>query len=119
MSRKRDLILITALKCLVGGGTLLTLATSLKISFQIPLVSLPYLFSVGAFGIGFSVLLFLFALREIGSMKTGVIFSTSSLFGAVFAFVVLKEPLSLVQIVAGFVMVTGVFIIYKKSKQPK
>jgi drug/metabolite transporter (DMT)-like permease len=119
VSGKRDLILVTALKCLLGGGILLILATSLEISFQIPMVSLPYLFSVGAFGIGFSVLLFLFALREIGSMKTGVIFSTSSLFGAVFAFIILKEPLSLVQLVAGFVMVLGVYVIFKRDKQPQ
>jgi drug/metabolite transporter (DMT)-like permease len=114
LSRKRNLVLITALKCLLGGGILLVLALLLKTSFHVPLISLPYLFSVGAFGIGFSILLFLFALREIGSMRTGVIFSTSSLFGAVFAFAVLGEPLTLVQLSAGLVMLLGVYILYKK-----
>jgi drug/metabolite transporter (DMT)-like permease len=114
LSRKRDLVLITALKCLIGGGILSVLALLLRIGFQVPMISLPYLFSVGAFGIGFSVLLFLFALREIGSMRTGVIFSTSSLFGAVFAFAVLSEPLTWVQLVAGLAMLLGVYIIYKK-----
>lgn len=114
VSKKRDLVLITSLKCLIGGGILLALSVSLRLNFQIPLISLPYLLSVGAFGIGFSVLLFLFALREIGSMKTGVIFSTSSLFGATFAFMILNEPFSLVQLVAGLLMLLGVYIIYKK-----
>jgi drug/metabolite transporter (DMT)-like permease len=116
LSKKRDLVLITALKCLIGGGILLVLTMLLKISFQIPLVSLPYLLSVGAFGIGFSVLLFLFALREIGSMKTGVIFSTSSLFGAAFASIVLQEPLSMIQAIAGFTMLLGIYILYRKPK---
>jgi len=76
--------------------------------------SLPYLFSVGAFSIGFSIVLFVFALREIGSMKTGVIYSTSSFFGAVLAFVVLREPFTLIQLIAGLIMFLGVYILYKK-----
>jgi len=114
VSKKRDLVLLTALKCSIGGGILLFLSISLKINFQIPLFSLPYLFSVGAFSIGFSILLFLFALREIGSMKTGIIFSTSSLFGAAFALIVLRETFSLIQLTAGFVMLLGVYVIYRK-----
>lgn len=114
VSRKRDLILVTTLKCLIGGGMLLLMSIALSVDFQIPLTSLSYLFAVGAFGIGFSILLFLFALREIGSMKTGVIYSTSSLFGAAFAFIILRESLSLVQLVAGFIMLLGVYVIYRK-----
>ena len=114
MSKKRDLVLITALKCFIGGGILLLLSISLKLNFQIPLFSIPYLFSVGAFSIGLSILLFLFALREIGSMKTGVIFSTSSLFGVAFSFIMLKETFSLIQLMAGFTMLLGVYIIYKR-----
>jgi len=114
VSKKRDLVLLTALKCFIGGGILLLLSIFLKLNFQIPLISIPYLFSVGAFSIGFSILFFLFALREIGSMKTGVIFSTSSLFGATLAFIMLKETFSLIQLMAGFVMLLGVYIIYKR-----
>ena len=114
VSKKRDLVSITALKCSIGGGILLILSIFLKVNFQIPLYSIPYLFSVGAFGIGFSILFFLFALREIGSMKTGVIFSTSSLFGAALAFIMLKENFSMIQLIAGFVMLLGVYILYRK-----
>ena len=116
VSKKRDLVLITALKCSIGGGALLLLSISLKLDFQIPLFSIPYLFSVGAFSIGFSILFFLFALREIGSMKTGIIFSTSSIFGAAFAFIMLKETFSIIQLIAGFTMFLGVYIVYKKSR---
>jgi len=116
VSKKRDLVLITALKCSIGVGASLLLSISLKLNFQIPLFSVPYLFSVGAFSIGFSILFFLFALREIGSMKTGVIFSTSSLFGAAFAFLIRKENFSLIQLIAGLTMLLGVYIIYKKGK---
>jgi len=114
LSKKRDLLHVVALKCLSGGAVLLFLALLLGVDFRIPVVSLPYLLSVGAFSIGFSILLFVFALREIGSMKTGVIYSTSSFFGAALAFLVLREPFTLIQLIAGLIMLLGVYILYKK-----
>ncbi len=114
LSIKKDIILITALKCLSGGIILLLLSFPLKVDVQIPLTALPYLFSVGAFSIGFSVLFFLFALREIGAMKTGAIFSTASLFGALTAFLVLKETFTPIQLTAGITMLIGVLLMYRK-----
>ena len=114
LSIKEDIILITVLKCLIGGTILLLLSLALRLEFQISLSVFPYLISVGTFSIGFSILFFLLGLREIGAMKTGVIFSTSSLFGAAFAFLILRESFSLIQLIAGFVMLLGVYILYKQ-----
>ena len=114
LSKKRDLILVTAIKCFIGGGLLLLLSMLIGIKFNLPLMTVPYILTVGAFSIGFSIMLFLFALREIGAMKTGVIFSTSSLIGALFAFIILNEPFTIVQIVAGVVMLYGIYLLYKK-----
>jgi len=116
ISKKKDLILITALKCFIGGAILLILSLLLGYNINIPLTSLPYLFTVGAFGVGFSILLFIFALREIGTMKTGVLFSTSALFGAFFAFIILSEPFTIIQLTAGIIMFFGIYLIYKKSR---
>lgn len=112
---KEDLILVTALKCLIGGASLLLLAYALNLSFYVPLSAFPYLVSVGAFSIGFSILFFMVGLKEIGSIRTGTIYSTSALFGAVFALIVLKEPLTIVQMLAGLIMVLGVYVLYKKT----
>jgi len=114
LSKKRDIIMITGLKCFIGGAVLLIMSLILETSFNVPLVSIPYILSVGAFSIAFSILLFLFALREIGSMRTGVIFSISSLFGAVFAFAILRETFSLTQFLAGLTMLLGVYVLYRK-----
>lgn len=113
LSRKRDIIMVTGLKCFIGGLALLSISFLLGFSFIIPLVSIPYILFVGAFSIAFSILFFLFALRKIGSMRTGVIFSLSSLFGAVLAFVVLREPFTLIQLVAGLVMIVGIYVLYR------
>ena len=117
LSKKRDIILITGLKCFIGGLALLAIALVIGVPFTIPLVSVPYLLSVGAFSIAFSILLFLFALRKIGSMRTGVIYSMSSLFGAVLAFLILREPFSFIQLVAGAIMLLGVYVLILYGKR--
>ena len=117
LSRKRDIIMVTGLKCFVGGLALLGISFLLGFSFTIPLISIPYILFVGAFSITFSILFFLFALRKIGSMRTGVIFSLSSLFGAVLAFVVLQESFTLVQLIAGVVMILGIYVLYRCGKR--
>jgi len=116
LSKKRDIILVTGLKCFIGGLALLMIAFVVGVPFSIPLVSIPYLLSVGAFSIAFSILLFLFALRKIGSMRTGVIYSMSSLFGAILAFFILREGFIIIQLVAGIIMLLGVYalILYGK-----
>lgn len=117
LSQKRDILMVTGLKCLVGGLALLGLSFFLGFSFTIPLVSIPYILFVGAFSIAFSILFFLFALRKIGSMRTGVIFSLSSLFGAALAFVVLRESFTFIQLVAGVVMILGIYVLYRCGKR--
>ncbi len=114
LSKKRDIVKITGLKCFIGGAALLAITLPLGISLNIPLASTPYMFSAGALSIAFSILLFLFALREIGSMRTGVVFSTSSLFGATFAFIILRETLTPIQLLGGLTMLLGVYALYRK-----
>ena len=117
LSKKRDIIMVTGLKCFIGGSALLMLAFSFGINFSIPLISIPYLLSVGAFSIAFSILFFLFALRKIGSMRTGVIYSMSSLFGAILAFVILREAFTFIQLIAGTIMLLGVCVLILYGKR--
>jgi drug/metabolite transporter (DMT)-like permease len=114
---KEDIVLVTALKCLIGGASLLLLAYALNVNFYVPLSAFPYLISVGAFSIGFSILFFMLGLKEIGSMRTGTIFATSALFGAIFAFIILREQFTVVQVLAGLLMVLGVYVLYRKGAQ--
>jgi drug/metabolite transporter (DMT)-like permease len=53
-------------------------------------------------------------LKEIGSMRTGMIFSTSTLFGAAFAFIILSEPFTIAQVLAGLIMMLGVYVLYRR-----
>ncbi|MCL5949207.1 MAG: DMT family transporter [Candidatus Bathyarchaeota archaeon] len=114
---KDDLILVAALKCLIGGVSLLAMDYVLNLNLFMPLSVFPYLLSVGAFSIGFSILFFMLGLKEIGSMRTGAIFSTAALFGAMFAFGILNEPFTAVQVFAGLIMAVGVYFLYKSDNK--
>ena len=117
LSRKRDIVMVTGLKCFIGGSALLAMSFLFGFGFSIPLISVPYILFVGAFGVALSILLSLFAFRKIGSMRTGVIFSLSSLFGAVLAFAVLKESFTIIQLIAGLAMIFGIYVLYRCGKR--
>jgi drug/metabolite transporter (DMT)-like permease len=115
LSGKRDLLFVSALKCSIGGLILLSLSILVGSSFNVPLNHLPYLLFIGLVSIGFSFVLVYFAIRKIGSTRTGSLFSLSSLFGAIFAFAILSEPFTLLQLAFGLLMLLGVFILYKNG----
>lgn len=115
LSKKRDLLLVSALKCSIGGLTLLIFSLIFGQSFTLPLDKIPYLLFIGIIIAGLSFILVYFSIREIGSTRTGSLFSLSSLFGAIFAFIILKESFSLMQLFFGFLMLVGVYIFYRNE----
>ena len=116
LSNKRDLLGVSALKCSIGGMILLLMSLILGLNLRIPLNHLPYLLFIGLVSIGFSFVMIYYAIRKIGSTRTGSIFPFSSLFGAVFAFLILSEPFTFLQLLYGLLMLLGVYIIYKYQR---
>lgn len=114
LSQKGDIIHIVSLKSICGGTIVLIMSYALGISFSFNILIVFYLLIVGFFSIGLSLVLFMLGLKLIGTTKTSITFATSSLFGAVFSFVLLNESLSAIQISAGFVMLFGVYLLSKK-----
>jgi drug/metabolite transporter (DMT)-like permease len=113
LSNKRDLLMISATKCSIGGIILLSMALIFDVNLKVPLYHLPYLLFIGLFSIGFTFVMILYSIRKIGSTRTGSLFPISSLFGAIFAFIILNEPFSFMQLLYGILMILGVFLIYK------
>jgi drug/metabolite transporter (DMT)-like permease len=117
LSNKRDIFFITGLKCAIGGSILFLICLTLRLSFRLPLNLLPLLLFIGLVCMSFSIVLIYLAIREIGSTRTGSIFSTSSLFGAIIAFIVLGEPLKASQLLFGVLMLLGILILYKNGDE--
>ncbi|MEX2147148.1 MAG: DMT family transporter [Candidatus Rokuibacteriota bacterium] len=65
---------------------------------------------VGALGYGVSLVLFIVALRELGTARTAAYFSTAPFIGALGAIAGLREPLTATLGVAGALMAAGVWL---------
>ncbi len=115
LSKKRDIFFLTGLKCAIGGLILFIISYVSGLSFGLPLPMIPLLLFIAFVCMSFSIVLSYLAIREIGSTRTGAIYSTSSLFGAVVAFIVLGEPLAATQLLFGVLMFVGILILYKNG----
>ena len=65
---------------------------------------------VGFLGYGVSLVLFVHALRHLGTARTGAYFSTAPFLGAVAALLLLGEPITVRLVVAGLLMAFGVWL---------
>jgi drug/metabolite transporter (DMT)-like permease len=100
---------IALLKGLTAGAT----NTGLALLAGASLPRLPVLggaLAVGWLGYGVSLALFVVALRELGTARTGAYFSTAPFAGALFAVLLLGEPVSASLAIAGLLMAAGVWL---------
>ena len=104
-----DPLQIVQIKGLVAGPV--TVAIGLASGGHLPPLS-PLLMAgvVGFFGIGLSLALFVLALRDLGTARTGAYFSTAPFLGTVAAVLFLHEPVTLQLVVAGLLMGGGVWL---------
>jgi drug/metabolite transporter (DMT)-like permease len=104
-----DPVLIAAAKGLVAGAV--NVALGLLYGANLPT---PGLLAgagvVGLLGYGLSLVLFVIALRHLGTARTGAYFSVAPFFGAALAFAVLPESASTAFWVAAGLMAAGVWL---------
>lgn len=104
-----DPVQITAAKGLVAGIVNLALALTAGAALPLPL-ALAGAAVVGFFGYGVSLVLFVLALRHLGSARTGAYFSTAPFVGAALAVVMFSEPVTLRLGVAAILMGVGLWL---------
>ncbi|AJM93058.1 DMT family transporter [Nitrosopumilus piranensis] len=115
LSTRLDVAKIVQIKSLIGGAILLLLVFLLQIPIEIELEHIPNILLLGIAGFGTSIFLFLHGLKRIGTVKTIMIFSTSSVFGLLFAALFLQEQISYFQIIAMVIILSGIYLLYKKQ----
>jgi drug/metabolite transporter (DMT)-like permease len=104
-----DPVQIALLKGLVAGTVNVVLAVASGVSS--PSVGLILATgAVGFLGYGVSLVLFVLALRHLGTARTGAYFSLAPFVGAVLAVAVLGEPLSVRLVIAGLLMGLGLWL---------
>jgi len=104
-----DPLQIVELKGLIAGPVNLSLG--LWAGANLPTLS-PLLIAgiVGFFGYGVSLALFVFALRHLGTARTGAYFSTAPFLGTLAAVLFLHEPVTTQLVAAGILMALGVWL---------
>lgn len=115
ISVKIDTARLVQLKSAIGGLILLGLIFLLQIPLVINTAQIPYVVLLSVLGFGGSLYFFLQSLKRIGTIRTIMIFSSSSVFGLVFAGVFLHEQISPYQIIAIAIMLTGIFLINRQE----
>jgi drug/metabolite transporter (DMT)-like permease len=104
-----DPVQIAAAKGLVAGATNLTLALASGAVLP-PLPMIAGAAVIGLLGYGVSLVLFVLALRHLGSARTGAYFSIAPFIGAVLAVVMFGEPITVQLIVASLLMGIGIWL---------
>jgi drug/metabolite transporter (DMT)-like permease len=104
-----DPLQIAMLKGLIAGP--FNLILGLSMSRSVPSLSGILLTGiVGFLGYGVSVALFILALRNLGTARTGAYFSTAPFIGSAVAVVVFSEPVTAQLLLAGALMALGVWL---------
>ena len=104
-----DPVLIAMIKGLAAGTLNLGLALSRGVDAP-DIGTLAAAGLVGFLGVGISLVLFVLALRHLGSARTGAYFSLAPFIGALVAIDLLREPVTLQLIVAGGLMGLGLWL---------
>jgi drug/metabolite transporter (DMT)-like permease len=104
-----DPVQIALLKGCVAG--VVNVAIALGLGSALPRVGvLGAAAVVGFAGYGVSLVLFVVALRHIGTARTGAYFSLAPFFGGLVAVLVLREPVTVQIVAAGSLMALGVWL---------
>lgn len=104
-----DPVQIAALKGIVAGSVNAGIALAQGAAWPPPAALLGAAI-VGLLGYGISLVLFVIALRHLGTSRTGAYFSTAPFIGAVAAIVGLGEPVTLPLAIAAALMALGVWL---------
>lgn len=103
-------VTLVCIKALVAGVVMGILSLSFGESLAVPLRVVPGIFASGAISLGLSLALFYSAMRHIGAGRTGLVSSTSTLWGVLGAVFILGEVLMGKVIVGGLLMLIGISI---------
>jgi drug/metabolite transporter (DMT)-like permease len=104
-----DALFIAAIKGLVAGITNCTLALALGAALP-PLPLVGAAMTVGLLGYGLSLVLYILALRGLGSARASAEFSTTPFLGAAVAIMVLHEPAATAFWLSALLMAAGVWL---------
>lgn len=110
---------ITQITSFAGGGFALFLILIFQIPFDVSISHIPNIAVVGIFGTGLSTYFFIIALRSIGAVRTILLYSSTSVFGMVFATILLHEVVTLQNILSIALVLCGLYFLRNRLSNDK
>ncbi len=111
ISHRLDAKRITQMGSLVGGGFALCLLFAFQIPFDVSLSQIPRIAVVGLFGTGFATFFFIIGLKLIGAVRTVLIYSSTTVFGMIFAGLFLQESITIQNVFSFILVAIGVYML--------
>jgi drug/metabolite transporter (DMT)-like permease len=106
---------VTKYRNLIGGGVVLVAVAAFSLAVTVPESAILPL-AIMVVGVALTSLLAIAALGRIGAVRTLLVFSTTSIFGAVFALIFLGEQITAVQIAGAAIILSGVYLIQRSER---
>lgn len=117
LQKEIPVIRIIQLKSLFGGLLSLLIGFLFALPFTIGIYQIPSLLLLSLGGFAGSLFLFLNGMKKVGTIKSVMIFSTSSIFGIIFALIFLNEHVEMGIILSSLaLMMIGIFLIVKNDR---
>jgi len=102
---------ITQITSLICAAVAISLIAVFQIPMDVDLMQLPSIFVLSILGTGMSTLFFLIGMKLIGTVRTVLLYSTTSVFGVVFSGLILAETVTVVDILSLALVLAGIFFL--------
>jgi len=109
-----DVKRVTQVLSFICAAVAISIIAVFEIPMEVDLSQLPGIVVIGALGTGMSTLFFLIALKMIGTVRTVLLFSTTSIFGVLFSGLILGEVISIADIFSLVLVSVGIFLLRNK-----
>ncbi|KAF6245108.1 EamA family transporter [Nitrosopumilus sp. b2] len=111
---KYDSRRVTQITSFACAGIALLFIAILQIPMDFEISHLPNIAIIAILGTGMSTLLFLAGLKKIGAVRSVLLYSTTSVFGIIFAGIFLSEEITSMDMVSLSITLIGIFMLRNK-----
>jgi drug/metabolite transporter (DMT)-like permease len=95
----------------IGGGFALCLLFAFQIPIDVSLSQIPRIAIIGLFGTGVATFFFLIALKLIGTIRAVLLYSTTTVFGMIFASLFLQESIAIQNVFSIILVSVGIYML--------
>lgn len=116
-TKKFDASSLSKFRNLIGGGIVTTVVLAAQLPFGFGFHDVAALILLAA-AIAGTTYFFIGAVERLGAIRMLLVWSTATVFGALFALVILGEQITLIQALGGALILTGVYLFHRKEGGP-